>query len=531
MLFNSRSQNNFILHNKRIFNQSKNTFTSDVKKIFLLEFNKWHILHIISSYFISLIKKNNSPIIIAYANYRIYEEKNHFYENIKWLFGKLLNIRNFAVYRSFGVNNFIIAQPSKKNLIEAKIISLQLLKKIKKKNDIINISVNNIWIGDLIYDSFLKAYNLPTIDFFSKNFETFLVKSVALFLFWQDFFKLNKINGLACVHAVYLDGLPVRIAAKYNITSYNLDNNKIFRILKKDISKKKGYSGTANQFRFYVKIFHKLPNKHKLLELGKKNLENIISGKKKYHYMINVKPSALKYNKKNKFNFNNKLKVLIYAHSFFDSPHVYGKFLFPDFYEWIKFLGKISLETDYDWYIKPHPNSNSDLDIVTIKDLIKDSSIKIISDKMPIDSLFKSIDFALTVYGTVASELSYYGIKVINASHINPHTNYNFSLSPKNLINYEKIIRNLNNINFTINKKDLYEYHYMKEYYFGDNIFFDNKFIYKKRKFGERDVLYTEKAYDFWLKKYTVEEHKKINKIITNFINSKDYCINISHLK
>ena len=71
----------------------------------------------------------------------------------------------------------------------------------------------------------------------------------------------------------------------------------------------------------------------------------------------------------------------------------------------------------------------------------------------------------------------------------------------------------------------------MKEYYFGDNIFFDNKFIYKKRRFGERDVLYTEKAYDFWLEKYTIEDHNKINKTITNFINSNDYCLNISHLK
>ena len=59
----------------------------------------------------------------------------------------------------------------------------------------------------------------------------------------------------------------------------------------------------------------------------------------------------------------------------------------------------------------------------------------------------------------------------------------------------------------------------------------DYVLIYKNRKLGERDVLDTEKAYDFWLEKYTAEDHKKINKIITTFINSKDYCINISHLK
>ena len=29
--------------------------------------------------------------------------------------------------------------------------------------------------------------------------------------------------------------------------------------------------------------------------------------------------------------------------------------LFPDFYEWLIFLSKISENTDYDWYIKDHP--------------------------------------------------------------------------------------------------------------------------------------------------------------------------------
>ena len=51
-----------------------------------------------------------------------------------------------------------------------------------------------------------------------------------------------------------------------------------------------------------------------------------------------------------------KIKILIATHCFFDSPHSYGKNIFPDFYEWLDYLGKISNKTDYDWYIKLHPN-------------------------------------------------------------------------------------------------------------------------------------------------------------------------------
>ena len=30
--------------------------------------------------------------------------------------------------------------------------------------------------------------------------------------------------------------------------------------------------------------------------------------------------------------------------------------LFPDFYEWLIYLGQMSEETEYDWYIKNRPN-------------------------------------------------------------------------------------------------------------------------------------------------------------------------------
>ena len=370
---------------------------------------------------------------------------------------------------------------------------------------------------------------MPTINIHSERFKNFLIKSIALFLFWKEFFKSCNVEGVACAHAVYLDGLPVRIAAKNNIVSYNLDNNKIYRISKKDISKSKGYSGSWSQFRFYKKKFKKLPNKNLLLKLGKKNLKDIISGKKMYHYITNILDYDQNYFVQT-ITKSKRIKVLIFAHSFFDSPHVFGKFLFPDFYEWLKFLKKVSLETDYDWYIKPHPNSKNDSDILIIKKLLQSSNIKIILDKLSLDSIFRSgIDCILTVHGTIASEFSYYGKKIINASYINPHLDYKFSLTPKNISSYEKMIKNLDKSRFLVNNKELYEFHYMKNSYFSDNIFFDNDFLYKSRKFGERDVLYTERAYDLCINNYTKEFHNKINRILINFINSNDYCIDISH--
>ena len=43
------------------------------------------------------------------------------------------------------------------------------------------------------------------------------------------------------------------------------------------------------------------------------------------------------------------------AHHFSDAPHAWGDLLFDDFFEWMDYLGKLSNELDYDWYIKLHP--------------------------------------------------------------------------------------------------------------------------------------------------------------------------------
>ena len=90
--------------------------------------------------------------------------------------------------------------------------------------------------------------------------------------------------------------------------------------------------------------------------MGKKLLENRFSGRfdktipysRNQSYKKNIK--KVNYIKKTGFN------ILIAAHSFSDAPHVYGNNLFPDFKEWLDFLGNLSKETNFNWYIKDNPD-------------------------------------------------------------------------------------------------------------------------------------------------------------------------------
>ena len=46
-------------------------------------------------------------------------------------------------------------------------------------------------------------------------------------------------------------------------------------------------------------------------------------------------------------------------HTIYDSPHIFGKMLFPDFYEWLKFIVKEVSKNNLECFLKLHPQNNS----------------------------------------------------------------------------------------------------------------------------------------------------------------------------
>ena len=108
-------------------------------------------------------------------------------------------------------------------------------------------------------------------------------------------------------------------------------------------------------------------------------------------------------------------KVLICSHDFFDAAHSYGKNFFPDFYEWVIFLGEMSNKTNYEWYIKTHPPLKGKFEryqkfsVDVVDEIVKKyPKIKKIPPETSHLKLIKEgINVVLTVFGTVATEYSF----------------------------------------------------------------------------------------------------------------------------
>ena len=172
------------------------------------------------------IFKKNKCKIVAFESYSLFHDnKNNFLNKIKWNIGKLFKIKNFGVYSSFGVTDVI--KPKYDSSLE--ISSLKKVEKFfkKKKNlrDLENFRIENIWIGDLIYDSYLKKFSNHTIDLDSKKFKLFFFECLCNFHFWSKYFKKNNIKGIAVGHSVYVSGIPLRIADYYNISNFSFEGS------------------------------------------------------------------------------------------------------------------------------------------------------------------------------------------------------------------------------------------------------------------------------------------------------------------
>ena len=129
------------------------------------------------------------------------------------------------------------------------------------------------------------------------------------------------------------------------------------------------------------------------------------------------------------------IKVLICPHALSDAPHTRGLHLYPDFYEWLVSILKISKQTNYDWYLKLHPDLNQYWDNTEqiVKNLIKKDygHVKYLDNKTPHSQIIsEGINFVVTCAGSVSAEYAYFEIPAINSSLSNPHVDFSFSLNP-----------------------------------------------------------------------------------------------------
>jgi hypothetical protein len=508
LLSNLRLKKKFKKHNQVFFSKKYD----DNKDIILVELNKLCEIHIMYSYLSNILAEKFKAKIIGYNSRFFLKFKNLIFFSLK----RLLNLDYFAVYKSFNTSEFIY--PKKKKIDKPKIN--QIFHNLKNKKDLMQIEISSVRIGDLLYDAYLRKYNLPTLNIKDKQLIKFAYEFFSLFDFWENYLNTKSVKAVIIGDTTYEYGIISRLSIFKNIPTYIGGPTRLHCLNKNNINvfEMKNYRQEFNLYSEKEKD-SKINFAKELVEkrfLGKRTVENLVSNLPDQQLFGKVK-----FNKKVIVN-NKKINCLVAAHHFSDAPHAWGDLLFNDFFEWTDYLGKLSNELDYDWYIKLHPLDFKENEKTIEYFLKKYENFKLIPRNTSHTQLIsEGIDLVLTVFGTIGFEYAYYSIPVINASLNNPHIDFDFNHNPKSITDYKDSIINFKKLDFNFDKKQFYEYYYMR--YVNNFYLFSDEISQSLKKSLDAFDDHSELVYKRWFNLFSEEEHKKLNLRINNFFNTGNY--------
>jgi hypothetical protein len=508
----------FIAHNKKVFPTAKHA--EQRKAVVLFELNAMHSAHIAYSYLANVLATNNQEKINAYAQKPHRGRLQRFLFNIRKATGQ----SDFGAYKSFGATAFIELALSRNQRAKAKKLFADVFGRLNTTLDIEALTIHDVWIGDLVYDSFLMTYKQPTIDKDSAEFKRSLLDSIELFVFWEDYLDDNDVRAINVSHCVYNLAIPLRIAVHRNIPAFHANATHVYRLNSNNLF-------AYNDFIYFRERFAALPPEVQQAGIAEaqRRIERRFAGEVGVDMAYSSKSAYGASRHATLLKESPRKKILIATHCFFDSPHSYGNNIFPDFYEWLDFLGKMTDETDYDWYIKTHPDYLPGTRQIIDSFIAKYPKFTLLPAEASHHQIIaEGINVALTAYGTIAFEYAALGIPVINASQNNPHIAYDFNLHAKDVEDYRRLLIGLDQLEFTIDKQRVYEYYFMRYIYNTEDLFF-NSYDRALEELGGYDLQFTPAFYEKWLDEWNPGKHKAIISALQSFIQSGDFRMDYTH--
>lgn len=411
---------------------------------------------------------------------------------------KVYNIKPiFISFSNFSKNVDILAQRiisnnhGKKAPIEFIKIGDTAVTKREKKYYLMNVEdfsnkykdlcIEDIPIGDLIIDSAVREQTHFPSHQISVDEES-LVDEVTFFL--STYSKLiNNLNPIKAflVETGYIGlGTLKRILFKRNIPVFNLHP---WTGLSKITQINSLWGGELLYSKVQVDTI--IVSANIQLQTIQDYCENRFSGK------ANTPDTKIVYTNQSLSTSNikgNKLLKVLYLHCFKDLNHFsyIGKTrLFETYLEWTKYtLDKIVTDHLSDWIVKIHPCSfmygeeKYTIDFIDSILSASDNHVRVISNEISSIEILKNADIVYTFDGTIAVEFACLGKASICLG--NRYWDYPFAVTPKTLIEYDKMINftntdklpKLTNENIEEAKKLLYVVSGMAQFsnYIGDAI-------------------------------------------------------------
>ena len=507
----------FMKHNRQVFSRPGRVPKG---RVVLMELNDMQSAHIAYSYLANALATEYGAGIAAYVPRASASRWRRLAFRLKQAWGA----EAVGVYRSFGTVEFVTIQVSAAQKEAARRALPEILGGLRTKRDIEKLEIDGVWVGDLIYDTYLKIFGRPTIDRDSREFQDFLLESIELFMFWKDYFDSHDVQAVNVSHCVYNLAMPLRLAVQRNIPVFQASATHLYRMSRKNLF-------AYNDFHYFRERFAALPEPVRKagIEEAQRRIERRFAGTVGVDMAYSSRSAYGAPRHERLLRESPRKKVLIATHCFFDSPHSYGMNVFPDFYEWLDFLGRMTEVTDYDWYIKTHPDYLAGTKEIIEGFIAKYPRLTLLpADASHHQIIAEGISAALTVYGTIGFEYAALGIPVINNSPNNPHIAYGFNLHSRDEEDYRRLILGIETLDFRIDTRQVYEYYFMRNIYNTEDLFFDD-YNATERALGGYRGQFSPAVYARWLDQWSPAKHQSLLAALQAYIRSGDFRMDYRH--
>lgn len=352
-------------------------------------------------------------------------------------------------YKSFGIERWIFLG-RKFLFIDPFIISAAFFIScfkysiLKKPNDIIELKLCGIKIGDLIYDQVMRSTKKPTIT--SLNFSVYktIVLSIYYYVQYWILFRFNRYDYYIATHTAYPEyGILCRIALRMKVIV--IETSDIQMSVYKDDPR---FTLPTYHQGINAAIRNELEAASGVMEAGMQRLKKRFESEldqidtlKAYSGKVYTREDLVK-----TLKISPDVKIgFILAHIFVDSPHLSSSMLFSDYYTWlsstIEYCGRSS---NMVWVVKPHPSYALYGEVGLVEEMIDNEgggNIRLCPADLNTKSLLECADVITTVHGTAGLEFSCVGIPAILAG--TPfYAGFGFTHEPKNINEYEVMISN-----------------------------------------------------------------------------------------
>ncbi len=319
--------------------------------------------------------------------------------------------------------------------------------KVRTPQQLLDIHLGGIKIGDLIYDEVLRSTRLPTIHAIDWTVYKVIVRSWFYYYQYHLLFAMRSYRYYIATHTAYPEyGLLCRVALQRGITvieTSDIQMSTYDSIGEKDLPTyhqginaeiraalaSDSQSLPDREARASESLRRRLDSEIKQID-AQKAYSGRVYGPEELRAALNIPPD-------HRIGF-------VVAHVFSDSPHLSSSMLHVDYYRWLEDTIACCVEAQgIDWVVKPHPSCSLYGEEGIVEALVAASgsvNIHICPKDLNTSSLRACADVLLTVHGTAGLEFSCLGIPSILAG--TPfYAGFGFTLEPKTPDEYAAAVR------------------------------------------------------------------------------------------